>query len=78
MPGESSAYGYAHIIDISDEENPKIVSEIMDEVHDRRQLRGYASMSLQKSAAVFSTIPLKDAMWTVRRIRRWPLADREV
>ena len=35
-------------------------------------------MSRQKSAAVSSTIPLKDALWTVRRIRRWSLAAREV
>jgi hypothetical protein len=30
------AYGYVHIVDISDETNPKIISELMDEVHDRR------------------------------------------
>ena len=30
------AYGYVHIVDISDEKNPKIISELMDEVHDRQ------------------------------------------
>ena len=37
-----------------------------------------SSLSRQKSAAGSSTIPLKDALWTVRTIRRWPLAAREV
>ena len=36
------AYGYVHIVDITDEKNPKIISELMDEVHDRQELRGYA------------------------------------
>jgi hypothetical protein len=30
------AYGYVHIVDITDEKNPRIISELMDEVHDRQ------------------------------------------
>jgi hypothetical protein len=58
----ASPYGYAQIIDVSDERNPKIISKLMLEVHDPA-IASCSSMSRQKpAAAVSSTTPLKDAM----------------
>ena len=73
----ASAYGYSNVIDITDETNPRIVSKIMLEVHDPANCSSFL-MSRRKSEEATSTIPRKDAPWTVRKIRRWPLAAQEV
>ena len=76
--GERRPYGYSNVIDITDETNPK--NRLQDHARSARprELREIPQLSRQKSAAGSSTIPPKDAPWTVRRIRRWPLAAREV